>query len=182
MKILFLDMDGVVNSMQWFEVTSKRAWRKTKGEAKAASREDLVAFGEHMIDPAAVEYLNRIVERTDCKIVMSSSWRNIFALESIRGMLKRAGLAEPAAIIDKTPNEDYWAVEDHPPTPHPYERGYEIDAWMRENLTTKTAFAILDDGSDMAHLRDKLVRTDLLYGITAADAERAIYLLNTEVV
>jgi hypothetical protein len=52
------------------------------------------------------------------------------------------------------------------------ERGHEIQAWMDEHGTPER-FCIVDDGSDMAHLRHKLVQTDCYTGLTE-ESERAI--------
>lgn len=58
MKIIFLDIDGVLNSMDWFE--------KTK---------DMRGYRE--INPQKVEFLKEIVDKTNAEIVLSSTWRNI---------------------------------------------------------------------------------------------------------
>lgn len=55
MKILFLDIDGVCNSMEYMNATGDR---------------DL-----YSIDPAAAARVGRIIEQTKCKVVLSSSWR-----------------------------------------------------------------------------------------------------------
>ena len=34
-KVVFLDMDGVVNCAEWFRVTSKTQYRKERGKGKA---------------------------------------------------------------------------------------------------------------------------------------------------
>ena len=56
MKVLFLDIDGVVNSEEFFEKRSK---------------------GLHPtdIDNYMALLVNRIVEAAKCKVVLSSSWR-----------------------------------------------------------------------------------------------------------
>ena len=56
MKVIFLDIDGVLNSEEYYE-----------------SFPD----GEFIppIDPVCVERLKRIVDRTGAKLILSSSWR-----------------------------------------------------------------------------------------------------------
>lgn len=58
MKVIFLDIDGVLNSMDWFE--------KNKG-----------IKGYKKINPKKVELLKEIVDKTNAEIVLSSTWRNI---------------------------------------------------------------------------------------------------------
>ncbi len=61
-------------------------------------------------------------------------------------------------------------IEDHA-------RGHEIQAWIDGETQSVDAFVIFDDCDDMAHLRDRLVLTDIDTGLTAADVERAVALL-----
>jgi hypothetical protein len=51
-KIIFLDIDGVLNNSKWLKENKNNP-----------------------IDPAAVNRINVIMQKTDAKIVISSSWR-----------------------------------------------------------------------------------------------------------
>lgn len=53
MKLIFLDVDGVLNSAEWLETN--------QGE----------------IDPAKVRLLKQMIDATGAKVVLSSTWRNI---------------------------------------------------------------------------------------------------------
>lgn len=58
-------------------------------------------------------------------------------------------------------------------------RGLEIDDWLSKNLYAgETRFVILDDESDMAHLIDHLVQTNMETGLTEAHADAATKMLN----
>ncbi len=57
MKIIFLDIDGVLNHMYWL--------KKMKG----------VEGDKKFFDPDCVRRLNTITDKTGAKIVLSSSWR-----------------------------------------------------------------------------------------------------------
>lgn len=59
MKILFLDIDGVVNSAQFM-----------KSEYKRLGKGSLLG-----IDPKLAQHVKRIVAETKCDIVLSSTWR-----------------------------------------------------------------------------------------------------------
>ena len=66
-KYLFLDVDGVLNSVSWY----REEWNKNH------------AYPQGDFDPKCVELVNRIVEETGCKVVVSSSWRTESNLQSI---------------------------------------------------------------------------------------------------
>lgn len=59
-KILFLDVDGVLNSAKWFR--------------NPRSNEDDY-LGLRSIDPACVSRLKKILSFTGAKVVLSSTWR-----------------------------------------------------------------------------------------------------------
>ena len=65
-KVLFLDIDGVLNSDNFFS-SKYHDWLK-------------LSRGEHgvMHDPRACVLLGKIKKITNCKIVMSSSWRGFY--------------------------------------------------------------------------------------------------------
>ena len=73
-KYLFLDFDGVLNTDRY---------------AKRLRKEGIDPFDEFgaMFDPDTISNLRSIVEQTDCKIVLSSTWRN-------EGMMRMRALWE----------------------------------------------------------------------------------------
>lgn len=81
MKIIFLDIDGVLNSRKCFEEKHFKGWVK--------------------ICPELVEHLNRIVTNTDARIVVTSIWR-LAGLPRIKRTLKNAGVV--GKIIGVTPD------------------------------------------------------------------------------
>lgn len=66
-KYLFLDVDGVLNSVSWY----RAEWNKDH------------VYPQGDFDPKCVEIVNRIVKETGCKVVVSSSWRAEINLQSI---------------------------------------------------------------------------------------------------
>lgn len=60
-RVIFLDIDGVLNSEEYF-IKRQKNW---SGEFKFS----------YDLDTIAVERLNRIIENTKVEIVLSSSWR-----------------------------------------------------------------------------------------------------------
>lgn len=60
-KYLFLDVDGVLNSVSWY----REEWNKNH------------AYPQGDFDPKCVELVNRIVEETGCKVVVSQLTINL---------------------------------------------------------------------------------------------------------
>ncbi len=177
MRVIFLDVDGVLNSERYaLELEEKH---KALGHAEPASpkRETTCDCFKlyHQIDRAAVKRLNVIVRATGAKIVVSSTWRKLFDRDELQRILREHGMR--AEIVGETP-------EGHkePGLPEMYgnparmERGYEIDYWLKQHPEV-TGFVILDDGSDMAMHADRLVQTDCDDGLCDEHVEYAIRVL-----
>lgn len=158
MKLIFLDVDGVLNY-----------------ENCSAS-----VNGYYGVEPEKVSLLKKIVEKTGAKIVLTSTWRreikrgapleaqdNPFAIEL---MSKLA--AEGLKIYDYTPadNDDY-------------ERADQIERLMKEyrhNGQQIDSFVVLDDVvfPDFVTLfDDHLVITDYETGLTEGDVDVAVEIL-----
>lgn len=103
MKVLFLDIDGVMNSAS----SRKKGYKINKEEW------DFPA--QPMIDN-----FNMIIEATGAKVVISSSWRYFHSIESLRNIFKHVGMN--CEIIGETPKNTPYTV-----------RGQEIEAWLKEN-------------------------------------------------
>lgn len=59
MKVIFLDIDGVLNSNDWYV--------KTRG---------IGGYNGGDVDPKCIELINDLIDATGAKIIMSSSWRS----------------------------------------------------------------------------------------------------------
>lgn len=164
MRILFLDMDGVMNSAKHFKVMSKTKYKKIKGMTKVQMRH------VDMIDPEAVPLLNTIIERGDFKVVLSSTWRILYSAKQVQSMLEVHGFK--GDIIGSTPT--------HILAPEPTnenQRGCEIQAWLDSNYGRPHEIVILDDSSDMAHLRHRLVQTSWERGLLQKHVELALSMI-----
>lgn len=115
------------------------------------------------IDPAGVGLVNQLIVRTDAKVVISSTWRH-FGEDFVKGVLVSRGFI--GEIIGITP-------------PLGYPRGREIQAWIDDAPVPPLSLVILDDNSDMLHLKSRLVLTKSKTGITLNDVDRAVRILNT---
>ncbi len=155
MKVVFLDFDGVLNSVAWI-----------KG-GRRGERE----MPDKVLDPAAVLRVNTLCERTGAVVVISSTWR-LFKEDCV-ALLCRRGFT--GTVVGKTPDHS-WQPGDASNLWASRSRGSEIQAWLDAHPGVE-AFVILDDDADMAHLMDKLVQTDFERGLTDAHVERAVAML-----
>ena len=143
MKVVFLDFDGVLNDGPFLRGI------KSHGESRVHNAKegwDWIA----MVDPEKVERLNQIIDKTDCKFVVSSSWRIANTVEELQGYLDHHGFK--GELIGYTPAK----LTNHL-------RGNEINWWLsgaKGKGHDVEAFVILDDNSDMGHLLNYLVQTD----------------------
>lgn len=149
MKILFLDVDGVLNNANTLKNQGRTGWPLNH------------------LDASRIELLNQIVEETDCRIVLSSSWRVLFEWSAFAQVLTQKGFRHPDKFIGQTPRANF------------DNRGMEIAHWLQQNKEV-TSFVILDDDADMAHLLPHLVQTSWLEGLTPEVTKQVISHLTTD--
>lgn len=142
MKILFLDVDGVLNSDRSMTLLA--------------------------ISKPAVRRLKYIVGETGCHIVVSSTWRRIAdARKKLETVLGYHGLK-----IHSYTTSEYWEIGQI--------RGDEIDEWLTR-WPEITKYVIVDDNTDFhPHQMPFFVQTNGHVGLTDADSNTIIKLLNGE--
>ena len=153
MKIIFLDIDGVMNST----------------ESMMDNYHNGVRMYNDAPDPKSIAALNKIIDSTDALIVITSTWRKLHNILSLGYIFHLSGLkGDP--ILGATP------------VIHNHIRGDEIQAWIDNYFTAHgpsiDSFVILDDDSDMGHLMDHLIYINGDTGLTMDDADKAIKMLN----
>jgi hypothetical protein len=166
MRIVFLDIDGVLNHCN------------TRHNVSPTGTEPLPI----PIAPECMARLNRLIAETGAKIVISSSWRKFARWQDLGPALVRHGLV--ADVIGETPDLvndaiwlDRWRTREGAPFSYErLERGWEIREWLAARPEA-TAFVILDDCSDMDELKPWLVLTHPIDGLDDPDVERAKWLL-----
>lgn len=158
-KIVFLDIDGVLNSADYFDQT-----KHCKGYSE--------------INPEKVKLLKEIVDRTGSEIVLSSTWRNLAKRKDesehpmytyLTDTLREYGLK----IIEHTPYIDM-------------NRPKEIKAWLDGQPDTDIKFVSLDDDFpqqkyDEVGIGDCLVKTSFYEkdgGLRREHVEKAVEILN----
>jgi len=139
-KIIFLDIDGVLNCQ-----TTVERFRGCTG-----------------IDPAKVLLLNKVVEAVpNVKFVLSSTWRWAVGYKETICMLNANGFT--GTFVGETPQgSEVWQHQTKL-TMGQIRRGHEIQLWLDRNNTDN--FVILDDVPDMVHLKHKLVQTSGKLGL-----------------
>lgn len=115
MKVIFLDIDGVLNGIEYV----KRYGR----------------FGV-IVDPERMQLLRQLVLATDAEIVLISSWREHWS--SVTEQCDELGLE-----INRIFREYRLSVYDKTPDRR-FKRAEEIRAWLAD-APSVTAFVILDD-------------------------------------
>ena len=120
-----------------------------------------------LFDPSAVENLRLIIDNTDAAIVISSSWRYAHRLGSLRMMWEVREL--PGEIIGTIPCGATYIS-----------RGEDIECWL--DKYGRPDYVIIDDLDDFSPAQhDRYIETNTIVGITDADAQKAIEILNSKV-
>lgn len=166
MKIIFLDLDGVLNHEKFYTETFEK------------HKNNDVEWHERYFCPKTVLLLNKITDETSAKIVFSSSHRFYFeTFEELKYNFKLAGIT--GELIGITPKLRFLGDT------HSVPRGCEIKAWIEQNKgiigekVTKLKYAILDDDSDMLYWqRNSFFCTKGYAGLTEKISNKVIKHLN----
>ena len=138
MNIIFLDVDGVLNSIDY----AKKVYEETR---KPHSEY------EYPFDPQCLEYLKKLVVQTNANIVVTSTWRKTEEGKKVlQDVLKQYDLAD--RVIGYTPVLNK-------------KRGEEIKTFL-QTLNVETSYIILDDDGDMEELMPHLILTSIKTGLT----------------
>lgn len=147
MKIIFLDVDGVLNNARW---------------AQKMYNEGVHVYADDLLYDPAIKQLKRLIDATDAKVILSSSWRNYpDAMKHLATQLA----AYDIFIYGVTPNVGP-------------QRGDDISEWLANHPVDN--YVILDDDSDMTVHMDHLVQTSYETGLQYTHVDQAIALLNGE--
>ncbi len=147
-KILFLDVDGVLNNRE----SSMNPMRSI--------------FSIH---PDCTRRLRDVVEDLDVKLVLSSTWRlavgDAVDAGRIRDAMADHGWAAPPFVgcTPRAPNVDrIWARMER--------RGLECERWIEQNGQPGDVYVAVDDDTDFDGFRGTLVLTDFDPGLTGEKA------------
>lgn len=139
-KVIFLDIDGVLNSNNTFDDNDE--WRKFFCKFSNKSLKDKITYHMIDIDLDKVFMLRDVCNLTGAKIVISSSWRRLWYYSLTEEKLVNLGLP----IVGTTPY-----IRGN--------RGEEIRRYLQNNKVDN--FIILDDEifPDFYGLENYLVKT-----------------------
>ncbi len=180
MKVIFLDIDGVLNTHE--SATTLRETFVERGDS-------IVGFNK--FDKRCVERLNRITDATGAKIVISSSWRHMCVINKTTDLLfqhlKNEGVT--GDIIDCTPiDKDCGYINEEYPDGSRGFRAFEIQKWIDTPPASDDGyldqFVILDDDAWFMKGLEKnfiWIEEGWKTGLLDRHAERAIEVLNRDV-
>ena len=163
-KVIFLDIDGVLNTKWWYTQMDRNTPKDKYGYA---------------FDPRSVANLKKILDETGAEIVISSSWKS-FGISELEDMWQDRGL--PGKLIGITPNSvsDEMLLNadlDHMELFHI--RGMEIKEWLDKHGKKVSHYVIIDDMDNfLPEQISHFVQTDPEVGISEDDVDKAVRLLN----
>ncbi|MCB2290892.1 hypothetical protein LGK97_14185 [Clostridium sp. CS001] len=158
MKVIFLDIDGVLNSEEFLKINQSE-----------------------MIDRNSVAILKSLIDKTGAVIVMSSGWRlwfddNMMPKDGYSQCLYDVLCEFNIKIFDKTP--DFSTEEIRTKKTFSHVKSKEIIAWLSKHENVYK-YVVLDD-LDLKNeeINSHLVRTNAQVGITEDDAKSAIVMIS----
>jgi hypothetical protein len=168
MKVIFLDIDGVLNSEEYAS-----RWHK----------ENLGQKGHHIwVDEEAVDRLIGLIQKSGCYIILSSSWR-------------RYSLPDTIKFLSKYPDLDKIHQYLIGITPWRWQRGCRgdeikrlMDEWkdmVEQGLVSEKFkdvkidnYVILDDDADMLdEQKEHFIHVDWTVGLRDSDVEKCLNIL-----
>lgn len=164
MKLLFLDIDGCLNNHEFM----------AEAESCTICRSNVIQ-------------LNRIHRDTGSVVVLSSAWRYMIgenmSLQGFSYMLRTHGMSSGLKIVGTTIRDEECAHcgmeiecgEDCYRCGIPSTRADQVDRYLKDN---PCHYVIIDD-CDFGFSKDRFVKPDANIGLTEADADRAIAILNS---
>lgn len=179
MKLIFLDIDGVLNGANLYEGTHTNRIRWE-----------------------CVQQVNRIVAATEAQVVLSSAWRYLIHSRQMKLAGFWAMLHSHGAMGWKM--QGLTAPDEHCPKcgykhrrrrgksqlgmnggvcckcDSPITRGLQIRRWLDDYSVNERYVVIDDDDDGISELKLPFVQTDAMCGLTANDADLAIGLLNAK--
>ena len=164
-KIIFLDIDGVLNSNNTF--ADNHEYGELLGRVYDGSINDIVMYKMNDIDMNKLFMLNDICSLTGAKIVVSSGWRRLWNYPLVEEKLVSLGLP----IVGVTPNING------------IRRGEEIRTYLWNQILLENKidnFVILDDDifPDFNELENYLVKTSFYEdGLTEEKIEEIVRVL-----
>ena len=153
MKVIFLDIDGVVNCWD----TKERAPSKVIG-----------------VEQRLIAHIKEIVDATGAKLVLSSTWRKDWAFDLLDGK-------DWIYLRDEFAKQDLYFL-DYTPSRRDSHRGEEIKEWLESTGYDVESYVVIDDDIfDILDLHEgHVVQTSYETGIEPDGVKMAIEILEKE--
>lgn len=151
-KLLFFDIDGVCNAHNYDHVAESTTFER-----------------------AQVRRFNRVINETDCRLVVVSAWRYLIlrgamTLAGFECLLRSHGVYAKGRLVGKTGFAKDEMDED---------RGELVKEFLRDYPAKVGSWAVVDDlDLGYSHRNMPFVKPDEKVGLTDEDADRLIELLN----
>lgn len=131
MKLLFLDIDGVIST--------RSCWGRAKDNQ----------WGSYMFDPKCVAVLNFILQETGAEIILSSDWRNHNTLQEMREIFAHNFVMK--GPIGFTPSCKTYSGGNLEAG-----RSDEINLWLKTHAWKNDIKWVAIDDLDMSHKHDEM--------------------------
>lgn len=152
-KIIFLDIDGVLNCQEHYEDLHFIDYKDCRKQSiRDVKHDDInsLDYYKRNFSLSRIEMLNDLVDQTGAKVVLSASMRKRKTIDELNRIFQYCGAT--FSIYDKTDNCGTI-------------RGVEIKKWI--DTYNPIDWAIIDDNDDMLPEQlDKLYLTTEYYGLT----------------
>jgi hypothetical protein len=149
--VVFLDFDGVLN--------------------RYGSSPANIPGANHMgLEPELVQRMAAFVEREHAAVVISSSWRQLYALSALQQFLTLFGGGAIAARMHGMT----------PTLPGAHVRNEEVELFRKVYCLLDVPYVIIDDAEKHRFPRDRFVRTLAHIGFTEGDAASASAVLASQ--
>jgi len=150
MNVLFLDFDGVLNTVDHNPVLPPPPFRPEPMSL------DWLAY---QLNPVLCNRVTRIAEQSGAALVLSTTWRNRFPLPRLATLMGSLGMPMPAGSTPLLPGGS---------------REMEIKHWLQQ--ASPMRWCVLDD--DELHI-DHLVQTNDHISVSDEDVERCLQILRS---
>jgi len=161
MLVLFLDIDGVLNSHRWDDLWVGYTFEGLDHLPPKLRRNAC------WLDHTAIYVLNDILERTGANVVISSAWRHNYTLDELQAMLVVRGFQHADRLIGMTPHLGHET------------RGDEIGAWLESTEHDVEGYLVLDDfcPDEFGDHADRLLQTSAGSGLRPYHVPLAVRML-----
>jgi hypothetical protein len=160
-SLLFLDIDGVCNTDSFTNSIDRNAPLSDKEKDTIDNNPGVDRLDLRFLNPKHIKHLNKIIAKTQAKVVITSDWRIASNAKQFQAMFNHHGFIGEIIGCTKVLN---------------IPRGQEIKDWLDDN-GWPDKFAIIDDRDDMDPFMEHLVLTNPSRGLNLGCVQKAIKLL-----